>query len=110
MGPSVCVILSTFEGKLAQSFFKDLYYTAFPNDRRILKSIVFTMLLLETVQTVVLSQDTIRDFIIGFTDPSAFNAIDKAWFSIPLMTGMSAYVYFRGKFKTLLTKSVPCAK
>ena len=50
------------------------------------------MLLLETVQTVALTHDIAKVFVIGFTDPATLNVIGIVWLSITLMTGMSAYV------------------
>lgn len=51
------------------------------------------MLLLETVETIALSQNTIHNFLVGFTRPAALNTIRTVWLSVPLMTGMSAYIF-----------------
>ncbi|KJA27655.1 hypothetical protein HYPSUDRAFT_34768 [Hypholoma sublateritium FD-334 SS-4] len=69
-----------------------LYYVAFPKDPRLLKWIVFGLLLLETVQTMMWTQDTIEAFITTFTDPNVFNIVRTVWFSIPFLTGLIACI------------------
>ncbi|KJA19993.1 hypothetical protein HYPSUDRAFT_43569 [Hypholoma sublateritium FD-334 SS-4] len=69
-----------------------LYYVAFPKDTRILKWIVFILLVLETTQTATMTHDAIQALIIECTDPNVFNVIRKVWFSIPLLTGLIACI------------------
>lgn len=71
------------------SFFEDFYYVAFPDDRLILKLAVFLELMLETVQTVAVTHDV---FVFFTTDPLVINQIGSSWYSIPLLTGLSACV------------------
>ncbi len=68
---------------------QDFYYMAFPNDRLILKLVVFLELMLETVQTVAVTHDV---FVFFTTDPLVINQIGSSWYSIPLLTGLSAWV------------------
>ena len=68
----------------------DLYYTAFPKDRRPLKLIVFMQLLLDTTQTAIFTNEVIHQFMD--TNPDVFNEIGTFWFSVPLMIGLSTHM------------------
>lgn len=48
-------------------------------------------LILETIQTIVLTQDVFRGFARGFNDFSILNEVGNVWFSIGLMTGSSMF-------------------
>ncbi len=54
---------------------QDFYYMAFPNDRLILKLVVFLELMLETVQTVAVTHDV---FVFFTTDPLVINQIGSS--------------------------------
>ncbi|KJA21731.1 hypothetical protein HYPSUDRAFT_41576 [Hypholoma sublateritium FD-334 SS-4] len=69
-----------------------LYYVAFSKDTRLLKFIVFVQLLLETIQTVTFTHDTVQGLAISFIDPNVFNQVDTAWCYVPLMTGLIAFI------------------
>ena len=69
-----------------------MYYVAFPKDRYFLKLTVFVELFLETVQTIAVTHDVFKFFTVGFTDPAVINQVGTAWYSVPLMTGLSAFV------------------
>ena len=68
-----------------------MYYVAFPNDHRFLKLTVFLELSLETIQTVAVTHDVFKFFTVGFTNPVVINQVGTAWYSVPLMTGLSAF-------------------
>ena len=104
MGPGLCVIPSFYSlSHIIQLSLEDIYYIAFPKDCCIIKWIVLVSLLLETVQTVTMTQNIIHDFIMRCTNPAALNIIGTKWISVPLMTGMSAYkcFYVNVKFKSI---------
>ena len=71
---------------------KDLYYVAFPEDRIILRFIVIVQLLLETIQTVMLTHDIFEYFTLVYTNPNVLNEIGTLWLSIPLLIGLSTYM------------------
>ena len=48
-------------------------------------------LVLETIQTIVVTQDVFRGFARGFDDLLLANEVDTLWFSVPLMTGLSTF-------------------
>ena len=70
-----------------------MYYVAFPKDPSPLKWIVICLLLLETVQTMMWTQDTVEAFTVTFTDAAVFNVVRTVWFTIPFLTGVSTYKF-----------------
>ncbi|KAF9478318.1 hypothetical protein BDN70DRAFT_49117 [Pholiota conissans] len=69
-----------------------LYTVAFPQDRLPLKFTVYTTLLLETVQTSLITHDAFKFFAFGFTNPMLLDEVSTGWFSIPVLTGIIACV------------------
>ncbi|KJA27684.1 hypothetical protein HYPSUDRAFT_868624 [Hypholoma sublateritium FD-334 SS-4] len=69
-----------------------LYYVAFSKDRRVLKFIVFAQLLLETIQTVMLTHDMIQAFAMVYTGLDVLNDLGTKWLSIPLLIGLIASI------------------
>ncbi len=65
---------------------------SFPKDRRFLKLVVFAQLLLETCQTVMLTNDIIRYFTLVYTTLDVLSDPGTSWLSIPLLIGMSTYL------------------
>lgn len=82
----------------------DCYYSAFPTDRRVIKIVVFVILLLEAVQSAALTHCTFQSLITGFADPSLLNVVGTLWCSIPLITGLSAYMDIYARTLDLLIK------
>ncbi len=66
-----------------------MYYRAFPNDHRLLKQTVLLVLVLETIQTTLLTKDIFRGFASGFNDVLLSSEVGTVWVSVPLMTGLS---------------------
>ncbi len=52
-------------------FLLDLYYLAFPNDRRIVKYLVYGLYVIEIVQTILIAHDSFAVFGYGFGDMEA---------------------------------------
>ena len=99
--------LSEFRRIFASCVYSDLYYIAFPNDRRFVKLIVFTQFLLENVQTIMLAQYDTQHFPIPYSNPNEFNDIGTLWITVGLLTGMSMYnLHDLLNFKPPLTKLV----
>ncbi|TFK33943.1 hypothetical protein BDQ12DRAFT_765588 [Crucibulum laeve] len=49
----------------------DLYYLAFPNDKTLTKSVVYSVYCLEVFQSIVIARDSFVTFASGFGDPGA---------------------------------------
>ncbi len=83
--------LSEFSPIFASFVCRDLYYIAFPNDRRFVKLIVFAQFLLENVQTVMFAQYDIQHFPIAYSNPGVINDTGTLWITVTLLNGMSTY-------------------
>ena len=71
---------------------KDLYYTSFPNDRRFTKIMVYTILSLDIVQTFLVTADSFSAFAEHFGNVIDGNKVNSTWFSVPAMSGWSAFL------------------
>ncbi|KAJ7119158.1 hypothetical protein C8R44DRAFT_589731, partial [Mycena epipterygia] len=69
-----------------------LYYQAFPNDRSATKWLVYIVYALELMQTIIVSHDTFATFGSGFGDVSALLDLHLTWFSVPVMSGLVAFI------------------
>ncbi|KAK7464849.1 hypothetical protein VKT23_006054 [Stygiomarasmius scandens] len=65
-----------------------LYYIAFPNDRRIIKALVYGCFALNTAQTILNVIDAFDIFGSGFGDITALQNMRRAGISVPIMTGL----------------------
>jgi len=68
------------------------YYIAFPNDRRFIKAIVYTVFLSEIVQTVLITRDAYAVFVTGFGNPASLDDVHTHWFTIPISGGIAGFV------------------
>jgi hypothetical protein len=81
--------------------FADIFFTAFPTYRVVIKLIVSTIFALEAVQTGLTTHDAYQAFVLKFGDPLALETIRMSWFSVPVSTGISEYVVcVRSRFLT----------
>ncbi|KAJ6528754.1 hypothetical protein DFH09DRAFT_1412688, partial [Mycena vulgaris] len=69
-----------------------LYYQAFPNDRWPTKCLVYTVYTIELVQTILLTHDAFIMFGYGFGNPSALVEVGFYWLTIPVMSGLVAFI------------------
>ncbi|PBK66282.1 hypothetical protein ARMSODRAFT_960226 [Armillaria solidipes] len=76
-------------GTLSVQLF-DLYYLAFPNDRRFTKYLVYGIYVIEFVQTVLIAHDVFATFGYGFGDMDALTAKHLYWFTVPIMGTVAA--------------------
>ncbi|KAJ8092666.1 hypothetical protein PM082_006994 [Marasmius tenuissimus] len=67
-----------------------LYYLAFPRDRRSVKTLVYSLLVLDFVQIVVVTNDIFIKYSLEFTNVQGLWAMRHAWFSIPMMSAINA--------------------
>ncbi|CAA7266186.1 unnamed protein product [Cyclocybe aegerita] len=69
-----------------------LYYLSFPKDPPTSRILVFGVFIFETVQTLLLTENAFSNFASGFGDLRALDRIGLIWFTIPIMSGIVAFV------------------
>ncbi|KAF4611082.1 hypothetical protein D9613_006492 [Agrocybe pediades] len=69
-----------------------LFYLAFPKDPLRNKLLVAAVFILELVQTIIITDSAFNVFAIGYGDFRYYNNIDIAWFSVPIITGLVAFI------------------
>ncbi|KAK0434161.1 uncharacterized protein EV420DRAFT_1654172 [Desarmillaria tabescens] len=69
-----------------------LYYLAFPKDRRFTKCLVYGVYIIEFVQMVLVTHDVFAVFGYGFGDIGALTRINFNWLTVPVISGVVAYV------------------
>ncbi|KAJ7113858.1 hypothetical protein C8R44DRAFT_795875 [Mycena epipterygia] len=69
-----------------------LYYQAFPNDRTFTKCLVYTVSVIEFVQTILLTYDIFMVFGYRFGDFSALTKIYFDWLTIPMLSGLVLFI------------------
>ncbi|KAK7034662.1 hypothetical protein VNI00_012304 [Paramarasmius palmivorus] len=85
-----------------------LYYTAFPNDQKKFKFLVYFVYVLEFAQTILFTQDAFERFVYGFANPDAISKINLIWFSSPFVDGLVAFlvqIQFAYRIRLLSPKS-----
>ncbi len=80
-----------FQQIASNAFSLDLYYLAFPNDRRPLKYLVYGIYIIESVQTILVAHDTFATFGYGFGDMDALARINFFWLTVPIMSAVGAH-------------------
>ncbi|KAJ7793126.1 hypothetical protein B0H14DRAFT_3561322, partial [Mycena olivaceomarginata] len=69
-----------------------LYYRAFPNDRMSIQCLVYTVYLLEVVQTILMTHDAFTNFGTGFGNTNTLRGVHFDWLTIPIMSGIAAFI------------------
>ncbi|KAE9390526.1 hypothetical protein BT96DRAFT_1024511 [Gymnopus androsaceus JB14] len=69
-----------------------LYYLAFPTDRTAVKCVVYTIYILEIVQTVLVSHDAFAIFGYGFGNLESLTDMHLDWLTVPVMSGVVAFI------------------
>ncbi|KAJ7642365.1 hypothetical protein DFH06DRAFT_999870 [Mycena polygramma] len=69
-----------------------LYYQAFPNDRLFNKCLVYTIYAIEFVQTMLMTDAAFSSFAYGFGDVSALDDVHFEWLTVPVMSGIVAFI------------------
>ncbi|KAG7100218.1 hypothetical protein E1B28_001993 [Marasmius oreades] len=64
-----------------------IYYLSFPKDRKIIKSLVYIVFLLDTTQSAIFFRDAFTIFGAGFGDMAALRAAHLSGISVPILTG-----------------------
>ncbi|TFK74302.1 hypothetical protein BDN72DRAFT_80880 [Pluteus cervinus] len=68
------------------------YYQAFPKDRRFIKCLVYTIFLLESLQTIILFRDCFVVFTEGLVDPSLVNSTRFGLFDVAILDGITGCI------------------
>ncbi|PBK70218.1 hypothetical protein ARMSODRAFT_846705, partial [Armillaria solidipes] len=86
---------------------QNLYYLAFPKDRKFTKYLVYGICIVEIVQTMFVTHDAFAVFGYGFGDLIALTDMHFNWFAVPIMSSIVACVgqVFYGYRIFILSKS-----
>lgn len=93
--PDMCV-LRPIQALEVPDLLLDLYYLAFPNDRRLVKSIAYFVYIIGTLQTAF----ALRDFYTLFCTPATNNLNEDVdlrtfgfmWLTIPVSSALGTWV------------------
>ncbi|KAK0226626.1 hypothetical protein IW262DRAFT_1363258, partial [Armillaria fumosa] len=69
-----------------------LYYLAFPMDRKFTKYLVYGIYIIEFAQTMIFTYDAFATFGYGFGDIEALTGMYFNWFTVPIMSAVSAFI------------------
>ncbi|PBK84785.1 hypothetical protein ARMGADRAFT_1088231 [Armillaria gallica] len=89
---SVCRSEAILQHAVSNRFSLDLYYLAFPNDRRFTKYLVYGIYIIEFVQTMLIAHDVFATFGYGFGDVGVLNKTNFNWLTVPIMSAVAACV------------------
>ena len=70
----------------------DIYYVAFPNDKRLAKYLVYGIYLIETIQTILISHEAFDEYARGFGNLDALNAQGLKPIAVPIFTGIGTFI------------------
>ncbi len=74
---------------VSNGFSLDLYYLAFPNDRRFTKYTVYGIYVIEFGQTILVAYDTFATFGYGFGDMDALTSVHSYWLAMSAVGAQS---------------------
>ncbi|KAJ7801535.1 hypothetical protein B0H13DRAFT_2389984 [Mycena leptocephala] len=69
-----------------------LYYQAFPKDKVSSKCLVYGIYMVEFVQTMLVTHDAFAMFGFGFGNVAALTNMHFDWLTVPIMSGLVAFV------------------
>lgn len=69
-----------------------LYYLAFPNDPLRNKVMVYTVVVLEILQAIIITRSAYHVFGVGYGNFSFFNHVELSWLDVPVITGIVAFI------------------
>lgn len=73
---------------------QDIYYLSFPRDPKIAKAFVYTTFLVETVQTIIITETAWHVFAVGYGNYSFYDEVRMGWFNIPLIGGIGEFMLY----------------
>ena len=84
----------------------DMYYLAFPTDPKRNKLFVYSVFILEVIQTIIITQSAFHVFGEGYGNLAFFYSIDLTWFSVPIITGIGRYCIAKITTESPLTRLI----
>jgi len=69
-----------------------LYYLAFPRDSLRSKAIVYSVYVLEMIQTILISRTLYKEFVFGFLDINSLDRIGDIWLAVPIAGGIVTFI------------------
>ena len=69
----------------------DVYYLAFPKESFRMKILVYAVFAAEATQTILYSKMAFEEFVAGFGNLEALNAIGNFWFTIPILSSSGMF-------------------
>ncbi|PPQ83991.1 hypothetical protein CVT25_000537 [Psilocybe cyanescens] len=91
-GPLFLSLLFNFAGFGALTVQVYLYYLAFPNDPLRSKAIVYSVYVLELVQTALIARTLYDEFVFGFLNIDSLDRIGEIWFAVPIAGGIVTFI------------------
>ena len=70
---------------------EDMYYLAFPTDPTRNKLFVYSVFILEVMQTILITRSAFYVFGRGYGNFAYFNHVQLAWFTIHVITGIGKF-------------------
>ena len=68
-----------------------MYYLAFPTDPKRNKFFVYSVFILEVMQTIIITRSAFHIFGEGYGNFAFFNSIELGWFDVPIITGIGRH-------------------
>ena len=66
----------------------DMFYTAFPKDKFWIKILVYSVYLLDMIQTIMITWDCFHTFVFGFNDMKRLDSVGLLWFDLCFLDGI----------------------
>ncbi|KAJ6550158.1 hypothetical protein B0H19DRAFT_1160520 [Mycena capillaripes] len=85
------------------------FHITFPNERTGIKALVYSIFLLEVVQTAITSHFVYSTLVTGWGDPSVFVKLPWSSLATPIFTGITSaavQIFFAWRIYTLTGKSI----
>ncbi|OSD00958.1 hypothetical protein PYCCODRAFT_1468921 [Trametes coccinea BRFM310] len=65
-----------------------LYHLAFPKDSAIVKTLVYSVYMIETTQTIIIAHDAFNAYAKGYGDLNALGSAQLEWLAVPIFSGI----------------------
>lgn len=69
----------------------DVYYLAFPKDRTVIKSLVYGVYVIQTVQTILVTHDAFNGYAKGYGRATVLNSAQLEWLAVPIFSGIGMF-------------------
>ncbi|KAF9484539.1 hypothetical protein BDN70DRAFT_872318 [Pholiota conissans] len=69
-----------------------IYWTAFPSDQWHTKTLVYSLFILDTLQSILLAKDGFATFASGFGNKDQLNSVGLVWFSVPVLAAVVSLI------------------